>query len=58
VTLELLKGVTTPGKKNKMIAAAQAAMAAADSARRDAEWFKKQYTPSMQRNTKPTTSLE
>ena len=45
-------------QKNKMIAATQAAMAAAEAARRDAEWFKKQYTPGLQRNTKPTTSLE
>jgi hypothetical protein len=45
-------------QKNKMIAATQAAMAAAESARRDAEWFKRQYTPGMQRNTKPTTTLE
>jgi organic radical activating enzyme len=45
-------------QQNKMIAATQAAMAAAEQAKRDAEWFKKQYTPSLQRNTKPTTSLE
>jgi hypothetical protein len=45
-------------QKNKMIAATQAAMAAAESARRDADWFKRQYTPGMQRNTKPTTTLE